>query len=165
MLAGVMVRTSLIFSRLASTVYMVVVTGRTENFKELVSLMPLNYFTFFSLYECCMLIANFIPVIYIFVNITISNNIIMTLTSTFSYLLAIYCGINSQYLEISWMIIKNKMHQSIFNLLNMIYICKTCLVIFYLDSLFWIYFFAHRDESVTDYCVYILPFTFLAVLF
>lgn len=62
----------------------------------------------------------------------------MTLTSTFSYLLAIYCGINSQYLEISWMIIKNKMHQSIFNLLNMIYICKTCLVIFYLDSLFWI---------------------------
>lgn len=89
----------------------------------------------------------------------------MTLTSTFSYLLAIYCGINSQYLEISWMIIKNKMHQSIFNLLNMIYICKTCLVIFYLDSLFWIYFFAHRDETVTDYCFYILTFTFLAVLF
>ena len=37
-----------------------------------------------------MLIANFISVIYILVNITINNNIIVKLTFTFLYLLAIY---------------------------------------------------------------------------
>ena len=45
--------------------------------------MPRNYLKKFS-YRCCMLIANFIPVIYIFVNITINNNIIVKLTFQFS---------------------------------------------------------------------------------